>query len=126
MAQGDGAIYNEFKEELLLGNIDMDGHTFKVMLVTGYTPNIDSHNGYADVSAQEESGTGYTAGGATPVRELVDRHYVDVARYTTSGFLRAKLGPEHETLIGTVRNVGYRFVPERPRDTIVAEVDAGV
>ena len=40
--------------------------------------------------------------------------------------LRAKLGPEHETLIGTVRNVGYRFVPERPRDTIVAEVDAGV
>ena len=24
--------------------------------------------------------------------------------------LRAKLGAEHETLIGTVRNVGYRFV----------------
>jgi DNA-binding response OmpR family regulator len=24
--------------------------------------------------------------------------------------LRAKLGPEHEVLIGTVRNVGYRFV----------------
>jgi DNA-binding response OmpR family regulator len=27
--------------------------------------------------------------------------------------LRAKLGPEHEALIGTVRNVGYRFVPVR-------------
>ena len=27
--------------------------------------------------------------------------------------LRAKLGPEHEALIGTVRNVGYRFVPSR-------------
>ncbi|WTW96514.1 response regulator transcription factor [Streptomycetaceae bacterium NBC_01309] len=28
--------------------------------------------------------------------------------------LRAKLGPEHESLIGTVRNVGYRFVvPDR-------------
>jgi DNA-binding response OmpR family regulator len=26
--------------------------------------------------------------------------------------LRAKLGPEHEALIGTVRNVGYRFVPD--------------
>jgi DNA-binding winged helix-turn-helix (wHTH) protein len=25
--------------------------------------------------------------------------------------LRAKLGAEHEALIGTVRNVGYRFVP---------------
>jgi DNA-binding response OmpR family regulator len=28
--------------------------------------------------------------------------------------LRAKLGAEHEALIGTVRNVGYRFVPLRP------------
>jgi len=27
--------------------------------------------------------------------------------------LRAKLGAEHEALIGTVRNVGYRFVPDR-------------
>ncbi len=40
--------------------------------------------------------------------------------------LRAKLGPEHESLIGTVRNVGYRFVPERPREElgIAADVDA--
>ena len=30
---------------------------------------------------------------AAMVRELVERHYVDVTRYTTSGFLRAKLGP---------------------------------
>ncbi len=29
--------------------------------------------------------------------------------------LRAKLGPEHEQLIGTVRNVGYRFDPPRTR-----------
>jgi DNA-binding response OmpR family regulator len=30
--------------------------------------------------------------------------------------LRAKLGPENEALIGTVRNVGYRFVlpPKAP------------
>ncbi len=32
--------------------------------------------------------------------------------------LRAKLGPEHESLIGTVRNVGYKFVrPPEPRRT---------
>jgi DNA-binding winged helix-turn-helix (wHTH) protein len=30
--------------------------------------------------------------------------------------LRAKLGAEHEALIGTVRNVGYRFVPLRLED----------
>lgn len=29
--------------------------------------------------------------------------------------LRAKLGPEHESLIGTVRNVGYRFSPDTGR-----------
>jgi len=30
--------------------------------------------------------------------------------------LRAKLGVEHESLIGTVRNVGYRFVPAKGGD----------
>ena len=30
---------------------------------------------------------------AAMVRELVDRFYLNVTRYTTSGFLRAKLGP---------------------------------
>ena len=29
--------------------------------------------------------------------------------------LRAKLGPEHDSMIGTVRNVGYRFEPQRER-----------
>ena len=37
--------------------------------------------------------------------------------------LRAKLGPEHEALIGTVRNVGYRFVvPPRSEETSPAHV----
>ncbi|GAA4105480.1 hypothetical protein GCM10023066_56000 [Nocardioides kongjuensis] len=36
--------------------------------------------------------------------------------------LRAKLGPENETLIGTVRNVGYRFV--LPSKESAAEADA--
>jgi DNA-binding response OmpR family regulator len=36
--------------------------------------------------------------------------------------LRAKLGPDHEALIGTVRNVGYRFVaPIPPRRSQVPE-----
>ncbi len=36
--------------------------------------------------------------------------------------LRAKLGPEHEQLIGTVRNVGYKFVrPGRPGLAVAPE-----
>jgi DNA-binding response OmpR family regulator len=34
--------------------------------------------------------------------------------------LRAKLGPEHEALIGTVRNVGYKFVLPAPERTVTA------
>ncbi len=34
--------------------------------------------------------------------------------------LRAKLGPEHEALIGTVRNVGYRFEPQKERRGLTA------
>ena len=38
--------------------------------------------------------------------------------------LRAKLGLEHEVLIGTVRNVGYRFVPEPATGTNESLTDA--
>src|SRR3954465_5245512 len=41
--------------------------------------------------------------------------------------LRAKLGPEHEQLIGTVRNVGYRFVlpPAEASETARTPVGGG-
>ena len=40
--------------------------------------------------------------------------------------LRAKLGLEHEVLIGTVRNVGYRFVVQRPESGADERVGAEV
>ena len=39
--------------------------------------------------------------------------------------LRAKLGPDHEGLIGTVRNVGYRFTLARVQDEDPADVPQG-
>jgi DNA-binding winged helix-turn-helix (wHTH) protein len=40
--------------------------------------------------------------------------------------LRAKLGPEYEALIGTVRNVGYRFVAQQIAQEVPEdESDAG-
>ena len=42
--------------------------------------------------------------------------------------LRAKLGPENETLIGTVRNVGYRFVlpaKDKSKDSVAGLRAAG-
>ena len=65
MAEGDGAIYNNFKEQVMEGEFNLLTDVIKVALVTGYTPDIDTHTAWADVSANEESGTGYTAGGET-------------------------------------------------------------
>ena len=46
--------------------IDWDTDTIKVALVANtYTPNQDTHDYWDDVSANEISGTGYTAGGIT-------------------------------------------------------------
>ena len=38
--------------------------------------------------------------------------------------LRAKLGPEHESMIGTVRNVGYKFVRPAPEPAKPAATEA--
>lgn len=50
---------------------DLTADTIKCALVTGYTPNIDTHDFFDDVSGTEESGTGYTAGGATLASKTV-------------------------------------------------------
>lgn len=73
MAEGDGAIYNNFKEQLLLGELDLGNgaDTLKLILVTGHSPDIDTHAVLTDVSGDEESGTGYTAGGETLTNQAV-------------------------------------------------------
>lgn len=66
MAEGDITVYNNFKERLmeLEHNMASGGNTYRVTLHTGYTPNIDTHTTWADVSATEYStGANYTADG---------------------------------------------------------------
>jgi len=59
-------IYNTYKSLTQTGGVDLANDTIKVALVTNsYTPNIDTNTYWDDVSANEASGTGYTAGGAT-------------------------------------------------------------
>lgn len=68
MAQGNGVIYNNFKEQVMEGEFDLasGADAIKVALVSsGYTPNIDTHTQWSDASGSELSGTGYTAGGET-------------------------------------------------------------
>jgi len=61
-------VYNAAKKSLFDQNpsIDLDTDTIKVALLANtYTPDIDAHTFFSDVSADEISGTGYTAGGET-------------------------------------------------------------
>lgn len=74
MAEGNGLLYNNFREQLLDGifNLASGGHTLKLTLHTGYTPDVDSHATWAHVSATEYStGDGYTAGGKTISNQVV-------------------------------------------------------
>ena len=64
MAAGNFTVYGAAMESIADGTIDLDNDTFVMVLVTsGYTPAVDTHSTWADVSANEASGTGYTAGG---------------------------------------------------------------
>lgn len=59
-------LYGQFLAKALNKEVDWDSDTIKVALLTSsYTPNQDTHDYFDDVSANEVSGTGYTAGGQT-------------------------------------------------------------
>lgn len=93
MAEGDGAIYNNFKEQVMEGifNLASGGDTIKATLHTSYTPNIDTHTVWADTgvsSTEYGTGSGYTAGGKTLASQDVtqdntnDRGVFDAADLT--------------------------------------------
>jgi hypothetical protein len=59
-------FYQSFREFIADGTIDLDSHSFKVMLTTSsYTPNAGTHTVAADVTNELSTANGYTAGGAT-------------------------------------------------------------
>ena len=57
------AVCNSFKQELLQGLHDLDGHTLKMALFTSSATLDATTTAYS--TTNESSGTGYTAGGAT-------------------------------------------------------------
>ena len=70
MADG---IYNNLKSDLLNGNIDLGsgGDTIKVALLDNTHSFSATDSVWSDVSANEISGTGYTAGGATLANQSI-------------------------------------------------------
>lgn len=65
MAAGAFQVYGAAIEGIAKNTIDLDSATFVLTLHSGsYTPTVDTHSTWADVSASEFStANGYTAGG---------------------------------------------------------------
>ena len=122
MAEGDGAIYNNFKEQVMEGvfNLASGGDTLKVALVTGYAPDIDTHTAWSDASGSEVTGTGYSAGGVTLTSQDVtqdntnDRGIFDAADVTWTGLNIAgtSASPSHAIL--------YDDTVTAPSDALIA------
>lgn len=97
MAEGDGAIYNNFKEQVMEGvyNLASGGHTLKVTLHTGYTPNIDTDTVWADVSSTEyTTANGYTAGGETLAgQDVTQDNTNDLGKFDANDVTWTSLGP---------------------------------
>lgn len=65
-------VYGKLSASVFNKEIDFDSDTIKVALVTSsYSPSQDNHDYWDDVVANEASGTGYTAGGATLANKTV-------------------------------------------------------
>ena len=64
MPAGAFKVYGSAAEAIAKGTIDLDTNTFRMVLVTAtHTPNQATHSTWADMSADEAVGTGYTASG---------------------------------------------------------------
>lgn len=64
MPAGSWKVYGAAAEAVAKGTVDLDTNTFRMVLVTSaHTPNQSTHSTWADMSANEATGTGYTSSG---------------------------------------------------------------
>ena len=57
-------FFNSFKQKIADGTIDLDSHSFKLMLTTSsYVPSAASHAVKADITNELAAANGYSAGG---------------------------------------------------------------
>lgn len=127
MAEGDGAIYNNFKEQVMEGvfNLATGGHTLKTTLHTGYTPNIDTHTVWADVSATEyTTANGYTAGGETLAnQDVIQDNTNDLGKFDADDVTWTSLGPLSPATPSHA--ILWDDTPTSPADPLIAYWELG-
>lgn len=129
MAEGDITIYNDFKEQILSGLHDLTsgGNTLKITLHTGYTPNIDTHQVWADAgvsSTEYSTADGYTAGGKTLGSQTVtqddagDRALFDAADVTWTSLGALTPATPSDAII-------WNDTPTSPADPLMCYIELG-
>lgn len=88
MASG---VYNRFKANILNKETDMEGDTIRVALLDNSHSFTATHNTWSQVSANEISGTGYTANGEALANKAVTqasttKFDADDTSWTTASF----------------------------------------
>ena len=65
-------FYNSFKKKIMDGSIDLDTDTIKMALTSSsYTPSIDNHDFFDDITNEVSASGTYSAGGATLANKAV-------------------------------------------------------
>jgi len=129
MAEGDGVIYNGFKEYVMEGvfNLATGGHTLKISLHTSYTPNIDTHDIWGDTGVSStEYGTagGYTAGGATlSGRDVTLDSANDRGKFDATDVTWSSLGPLSPATPGHA--ILRDDTPTSPADPLICYFELG-
>lgn len=125
------AAYNNLWAYLLSGTIDLDTDVIKVALVgSAYTPDA-THDEWADVSANEITGTNYTAGGvaltgkAVTLSGAVAKFDADDAQWPglTATFRRAVIYAEVARNGKTNPLIAHVLLDSTDVDIVCASVD---
>lgn len=65
-------VYGKFLNSLMQKLIDVDSDTLKIALLSSsYTPDLDNHDFFDDVTSYQITATGYTAGGLALTGKLL-------------------------------------------------------
>lgn len=112
MASG---IYNRFKANLMNKEVDLEGDTIRVALLDSSHSFTATHNTWSQVSANEVSGTGYTANGEALASKAVTqaattKFDADDVEWSSATFTAAHAVIYDDTLAG---------------DDLIASIDFG-
>lgn len=128
MAAGTFTFYDSFAELIGDGTIDLDSHTFKMLLTTSsYTPS-GAHDELADITNQVANGSGYTTGGETLSGVTwgqtggVSTFDSDPVVWTASGgTITARYAVLYDDTATNGKLVGYFVLDSAPADVAVTD-----